>query len=81
MYYLINQSSELITTFSVLKDTMADMLQNNNVPWGTECLRTNVVFVNATQDFIFHFSLCLFSRQFSRDIYLRLNIEAGALYV
>ena len=48
---------------------------------GAECLGTNVVFMNATQDSIFISVVLLFSRQFSREIYLRLNIEAGALYV
>lgn len=49
------------------------------VPRGAECLGTNVVFVNTSQNFIFHSSLSFVFPPFSRDISLHLNIVAGSL--
>lgn len=51
------------------------------VPRRAECLGTNVVFVNTSQNFIFHSSLSFVFPPFSRDISLHLNIVAGALNV
>ena len=51
------------------------------VPRGAECLGAKVVFVNISQNFIFHSSLSFVFPPFSRDISLHFKIVAGALDV